>query len=194
MNNILFFPLLVTFYKFMFSRPLSGELFGLFDRGNVSRKRVREEEQVYEKVAEVLIESILKEKRSKKKVKKRRKKKPLPDYDNSVWGQMLRDPDVEDMTTKTGKLFRRRFRIPYVLFRDILVPQCREANVFEGRGRAKIPLELKILIALRILGRDGIADDCQELSLVDESTCTEIFKKLVRNYSGHYYSTFVKVP
>ena len=35
---------------------------------------------------------------------------------------------------------------------------------------SSIPLQFKIMVALRILGRDSVADDIEELSGVDEST------------------------
>jgi hypothetical protein len=41
-------------------------------------------------------------------------------YSESAWGRMLRNPNIKDPTTVAGKLFRRRFRVPYPLFEDIL--------------------------------------------------------------------------
>lgn len=92
--------------------------------------------------------------------------------------------------------FRRRFRVPFPMFINILVPQCKEKNIFElkGRGHFTIPIEFKLLIALRILGRDAVADECEELSFVSESTCHYIFKKFVTNYSKHFYDQYVKCP
>ena len=42
--------------------------------------------------------------------RKRSQKTPKFDYWGSNWGQMLRDPTVNDPTSQLGKLFRRRFR------------------------------------------------------------------------------------
>ena len=96
--------------------------------------------------------------------------------------------------SKISDKFRRRFRVPYPLFKEIIVPDCHRMNVFEVKVRHLVPIEFKILIALRILGRDAVADDCEELSSVGESTCHEYFKMFVRNYEKHFYDKFVKLP
>ena len=74
------------------------------------------------------------------------------------WGKMLRNPDVKDPTSRIGRLFRRRFRVDYELFDDLLVPICKENNVFEQTITSSIAVEFKILISLRILGRDNDCD------------------------------------
>ena len=81
-----------------------------------------------------------------------------------VWattlGCMLKHRDIAKSYSFQGKKFRRRFRIPYILFRDWLVPLCRERNIF-GAASSHIPIEFKIL-AVRILGRNNTADDTDE--------------------------------
>ena len=47
------------------------------------------------------------------------------------WGKMLLDPATADIETWEGKKFRRRFRMDYRMFREVLVPMCKEINVFE---------------------------------------------------------------
>ena len=83
------------------------------------------------------------------------------DYWKTPWGVMLRHPDINNPTTKLGRLFRRRFRVPFPIFDEILVRRCREKNIFDIKSDkcVRIPLEFKILIALRILGRGNPADD-----------------------------------
>lgn len=41
-------------------------------------------------------------------------------YTESAWGRMLRDPNIQNPLTNAGKIFRRRFRVPYPIFEDIL--------------------------------------------------------------------------
>ena len=36
-----------------------------------------------------------------------------PNYDQSSWGRMLKDPLLLGVDSKAAKLFRRRFRLPY---------------------------------------------------------------------------------
>ena len=58
-----------------------------------------------------------------------------------------------------------------------------------------VPIELKILVALRILGRDAKADDIAELSDVGESTANHnIFKTFVREFSKTVLSDYIKFP
>ena len=66
--------------------------------------------------------------------------------------------------------------------------------VIQDLNSRKIPLEFKILIALRILGRDAVADDCDELSHVGESTCRVIFKTFINNFANLFYGEYVKWP
>ena len=41
------------------------------------------------------------------------KSKTVEDYEDSAWARFLKRPGVKDPGTKDGKLFRRRFRVPY---------------------------------------------------------------------------------
>ena len=93
------------------------------------------------------------------------------------------------------KKFRRRFRIPFALFHEWLVPICREKNLF-GAAQSPIPLEFKVLVTLRILGRNNTADDTNELSRgsIGESSCNEIFKTFVVNFAKECYHESFREP
>jgi hypothetical protein len=77
------------------------------------------------------------------------------DYWKTPWGELILSNDVTDVNSYNGKLFKRRFRVPFGLFTDSLVPMCREKNIFDTKDdvRVRVPLEFKILCCLRILGR-----------------------------------------
>lgn len=64
-----------------------------------------------------------------------------------------------------GKLFRRRLRIPSPLFEQ-LVSQFNEVNLFEivQEAKVRIPIEFKLLICLRFLGRGNVHDDIAEMA------------------------------
>jgi hypothetical protein len=126
--------------------------------------------------------------------KKTRRRRETPDYWGSVWGKMLRNPDIADPDSYVAKKFRRRFRVPYPVFAEILLPQCIEVNIFDTVGTSVIPLELKILCALRILGRDAVADDCNEMTEIGESTANVIYKTFVTNFEKHFYEKYVRFP
>jgi hypothetical protein len=95
----------------------------------------------------------------KKNVKKRKRHTFKHDYWNSNWGRLIRSEDMKDPTSRDWKLFKRRFRIPFGLFSDVLIPMCVEKNIFgtTHESRVRVPLEFKILMCLRILGRGILA-------------------------------------
>jgi hypothetical protein len=109
--------------------------------------------------------------KSSQKRKRLRIRFPLIDYSQSTWWRMMQNPDILVENSKVSDLFRLRFRVPYLLFRDILVPAVRLAHIFpdELDHRVFVPLEIKILLSLRILGRGNCADDISEMSLVPPS-------------------------
>ena len=45
------------------------------------------------------------------------------DYWQTKWGKMLLDPNINNPNSKVAKLFKVRFRIPFLLFQLYLVPQ-----------------------------------------------------------------------
>jgi hypothetical protein len=89
-----------------------------------------------------------------------------------------------------------RFRVPFLIFRDELVPKAIEYNIFDSIGTTQIPVEIKILIALRILGRDSCLDDIKELAgdVIGASTISNIFKTFVTNFAAHIFPLYVKIP
>ena len=34
-------------------------------------------------------------------------------YEETTWGQLIQDPEIKNSQSKVGKLFRRRFRVPF---------------------------------------------------------------------------------
>ena len=131
------------------------------------------------------------------KTKKRRNKTSrVFDYWGSQWGLLLNNPQTMDILSYEGRLFRRRFRLPFPVFKEILVPKCEEFNIFdnENPGKVIIPLEIKLLGCLRILGRDSCADDINELSGIPGSSMNHLFKKFCTNFVQRIYPQFVKLP
>ena len=93
---------------------------------------------------------------------------------------MIGSSDILDPNSRNGSKFRLRFRVPYPLYRNILVPLCsREGkNVFQERRKSVIPPEFKVLTSLRILARARDTDTMSELSEVPQYTCSLIFHNL----------------
>jgi len=101
----------------------------------------------------------------------------------TAWGKLIRNPNVKDASSYHGKLFRRRFRVPYPVF-EHLVDVCEEYNIFEIKRKDKvlIPISIKLLCCLRMLGRGNCADDIAEMAQVGESTVNAMFKVFCRNF------------
>jgi len=54
-------------------------------------------------------------------------------YWETKWGMMLLNPLIKDPASKVAKKFRRRFRVPYPVFNDLLVPECKSVNLFDTK-------------------------------------------------------------
>lgn len=102
------------------------------------------------------------------------------------WGKMLPNPATADCESREVNEFRRR--IAHRMYRVIIVPLCKDSNVFEMKILSRIPIEFKVLVALRKMGRDNDFDPISELSGIGESTCNNIFRKFVLNLSRHYFT------
>ena len=123
-----------------------------------------------------------------------------PDYTNSTWGRMLQDHRISDPSSKQGKLFRRRFRLPYFVFQYI-VSQCKSKGLFpesmkqnDIAGRPTIPFELKLLGVLRMLGRNWCLDDVLEASEISETSMHRFFHEFCRVFVVNFWRDFVKRP
>ena len=92
------------------------------------------------------LESEDEEESTKPKIKKTRKVFERPKYWESCWGKMLKREGIDNPCSKEGKLFRRRFRVPYRLFEGIVerarvwFPQ-HDCDVV---GKPSGPIELKV--------------------------------------------------
>lgn len=123
-----------------------------------------------------------------------------PNYEESSWGKMLQDPSLLEADSKAAKLFRRRFRLPYTMFRFI-VSECRRNNLFpessrefDITGRPCIPLELKLLGVLRILGRNWCLDDVNEACGISEREMDRFFHNFCETFVRHFWGKYVKSP
>jgi hypothetical protein len=122
----------------------------------------------------------------------------IHDYRQSPWGTMLREGEYREPFTKAAKDFRRRFRVPADIFHK-MVEMCDAKNVFEcaardAAARIGVPIEMKLLACLRVLGRGAVFDDIEELSGMSKSTAHRSFKAFIRNFSHHFYAEYVYAP
>jgi hypothetical protein len=102
------------------------------------------------------------------------------------------------ITSRTGKLFRRRFRVPYQVYCK-LVHMCIDKKLF-GESSARefdiayrliCPVEIKMLSVLRILGQNWNFDDIAEATLMGETTARRAFDSFCENLVTHFYDAYV---
>ena len=142
------------------------------------------------------------------KIKRKKSEVPRihePNYWQSTWGQLLRKLAAIDggpsIGSRDGKLFRRRFRVPYPVYCD-LVSKCLEKKLFgvnahletDVAGRNICPVEIKLLAVLRILGRNWSFDDIAEATLMGETTARRAFHTFCGNFVSAYYDSYVQRP
>lgn len=80
--------------------------------------------------------------------KRTRRVFPRKDYGKSEWAVLLQCEDLGDPASKAAKAFRRRFRIPYPFFLE-LVGLAKRTRLFstaekDALGRQCVPTELKV--------------------------------------------------
>ena len=132
------------------------------------------------------------------KIFRPRKFEGRPNYLASTWGRLLLNARVRDPTDKKGgKLFRRRFRVPYPLF-EHLVEVTRNSGWFseatDCAGHPAAPLELKVLAVLRVLGRGYCFDGVEELTLISAEVLRVFFRKWCTLFSKENFSKYCNHP
>jgi hypothetical protein len=157
--------------------------------GNTSSSESEEEDDLCKRILDNQLRQVSKE------LPKKRQKRDLSTtkFDETAWGKLISRADVHNPRTRLGKLFRRRFRLPFPLFSE-LVSLCRGKNIF--RPSKIIPVELKVLACLRILGRGSCADEITELSseMIGESTVYTIFREFVEGMAERVYDMYITEP
>ena len=105
------------------------------------------------------------------------------------------------ITSREGKLFRRRFRVPWDVFCD-LVKKSKDDKLFGQNtgmkydfcGRPICPIAIKMLGILRILGRNWCCDDVAEATGMGESTVRHSFHTFISNFVDRYYEDYIHRP
>ena len=97
-----------------------------------------------------------------------RRAKTPEDFTTTAWMQLIRNPLTRQRGSYFGKLFRNRFRIPFSMFmklRNMFVEHnWLQTRRFDCFGRPSVPFEMKLLAALRFLGRGECFDTLSELT------------------------------
>lgn len=129
--------------------------------------------------------SPVKRKRKRPGIVHSRRAKRKQDYDNINWIKLIRNPLTNNRSSYFGKLFRNRFRVPFTLFikiRDLFVERnWLQTQSFDCFGRPSVPFEIKLLAALRFLGRGECFDTLAELT--GDRVSAEVIRKFIIEWS-----------
>lgn len=125
------------------------------------------------------------------------RKEKVTDWWASSWGKLLKSSDVEDPNSYAGRMFRRRFRLPFRLFQH-LVEACKAGEVFGGdfnaANEASVPVEIKVLGALRTLGRGTLHDDVAEMTGASLELHRQAFVKFISFIAKDFREEWIRVP
>jgi hypothetical protein len=116
------------------------------------------------------------------------------DWANSSWMLSLEHPELRTYRSHQYREFRTTYRMPPELFLDHFLPQAKAHNLFDLKYKSGIPLEIKLMIGLRVLGRGTVMADIEEMSGVPRSTCYDIFKDFLHGFSTKLYKSYVSPP
>ena len=130
-----------------------------------------------------------------------RRPRTLVDYNDTVWGHLLNDlSQLRDPYSLEAILFRRRFRIPFHMFEQLLNwtkawwRTTRKRKDKDASGRPAPDVGLKLLGVLRILGRGSCLDDIKELSGISEPTMHAFFEEWCEWFRADIFPVFVHPP
>jgi len=107
--------------------------------------------------------------------------------------------DLRDPETERAKEFRRRFRIPFLLFEKVAEDyeayrESRGKMKTDCTGRHGIPTKIAVLGVLRMLGRGTCLDGIKELSSVSPAAMSQCFRDFCAWFRKEIYPKFVAPP
>ena len=126
-----------------------------------------------------------------------------PVYTQSTWWIMLQKGDCKVVGHPHNKLFRRRFSVPFSMFKDI-TEEAREWKGLNGKkfgdvatdcvGNSGVPLELKILGALRMSAKGCSFDAIAELSGMSISTMQAFYHDFWEKFVAVFQNRWIVYP
>lgn len=135
------------------------------------------------------------------KAKQARRRRDLEPKANAPWQRMLDKAEdglgVADPNSIDGRYFRRRFRIPYSLFKSLIQVMLEDdwfPGEFEHDGSGKCcrlgiqgaSLHVKVLSVLRVLGRGVCFDELYDGSGLSESVTSTFYHRFVAMLVARY--------
>jgi hypothetical protein len=118
--------------------------------------------------------------------------------DKSVWLEWLNNPQIEVESSTCHARFRRRFRVPYKLYTQLLEgAKSRPELGLAASGSCAAPkqsLELKILAALRHLATGDTFDSLEDTARISESVLRDFTFLFVDWLADVLYAEYVTLP
>ena len=126
-----------------------------------------------------------------------------PVYMQSTWWIMLEKGDVKVVGHAHNKQFRRRFSVPFSMFKNI-VEEARDWIGLNGKklgdrvidcvGVLGVPLELKILGAMRMSAKGCSFDAIAELSGMSISTMQTFYHQFWAKFVSVFHDRWIVYP
>jgi hypothetical protein len=142
------------------------------------------------------------------KAKRTRRRRNLEPKSNAPWQRMLdraEEPSgVSNPESIDGRYFRRRFRIPYEMFKA-LIKTMLDDNWFpgdfeaDGKGRCcsvgirGASLQVKVLSVLRVLGRGICFDELYDGSGLSESVLSTFYHRFLSIFCQRYQPAMLQM-
>lgn len=132
--------------------------------------------------------------------------KPRQKYWESTWGRMLREEKDQLLIpgSDEAQCFRLRFRLPFPVYSFVLEwvrtwycwspSNPRGIKDLDHFGHPAVPVELKVLGVLRVLGRSTCFDGIKELSGMSISAMQTFFHLFCKKVSSELFMQWVTVP
>ena len=141
--------------------------------------------------------------KGRKRSRKQRQDFEREDFARAPWQLMINSGSYRNETTKQGRSFRRKFRVPASVF-DFIVVSILHRKLFpeygaDGSGqdafKRPIPtLQVKVLIVFRLLGSGGDFGSVYDGSKVDEQTARKFFYRFNHMFARSFYREWVHPP
>ena len=138
-----------------------------------------------------------------KRLRKPRQEFLREDFASAPWQVMLTLGTYKIETTKQGRQFRRKFRVPAPLFDYIvgtllhrkLFPEYDDAGNGKDAFRRPIPtFQVKVLCVFRVLGSGCEFASVYEGSKIDEHTARVFFHRFNNIFAHSFYKIWVHPP
>lgn len=134
--------------------------------------------------------------------RQRRRQRPTlqarPETSENNWLRMIREKAaaLDDASTFEAKDFRRNFRLPFPVFKQLLAAAREQTwlkcNDHDAAGRSCVPLELKLLGVLYLLGSGAPVRTVAQLMSMSEATLQRSLHAFCSDFAADRYDEWIR--